>query len=313
MITALSLVDVQIDGGIARLSINRPAANNGLNPAVVFQLHQVLREAIAAEAVRGITIGGVGKVFCAGADLDFFLRNLNAGDDGLQRIICFTSAGHALLDDIERAGKPVVACVHGLALGGGLELALACHQILVASGASLGLPETALGTYPGLGGTYRTPRKIGVGLAKWLIYTGKILSTTEAQTAGLADRVLPADQLPAAVGEAILAGRPPEVPSRSPDLLALEAFFRRHTVAELLSGAPDTQGNPRLLGALRRVRANAPVALRLAEWLIDEGTQRPPAGAMQLVLDRLPEVLATRDVREGFAAGGKRQPAFQGC
>ena len=209
--------------------------------------------------------------------------------------------------------KPVVACIHGLALGGGLELALACQRILVAPSATLGLPETSLGLYPGLGGTHRLPHKIGVGLAKWLIYTGKILSAAEARNIGLADDLVAEADLQEAAREAILASRPSEPRPQPPaETLALEAFFQSHTVAELLADRADIQGNPRLLGALRRVRANAPVALRLAEWLIDEGRQRP-AEAMQLVLDRLPELFATRDARAGLSAVGKRQPVFQGC
>ncbi len=312
MFTAFPMLDVQTADGIARLNINRPQAMNALNPAVVFQLQQAFRQAVAAEEVRGVVIGGIGKAFAAGADVGFFLRNLEAGD--VDRIVHFTAAGHALLDEIDRAAKPVVACVHGLALGGGLELALACDRILVSPPATLGLPETSLGLYPGLGGTQRTPGKIGIGLAKWLIYTGKILSAAEARSIGLADDLIPEADLQEAAREEILAGRPSQPrPQQSAELLSLEAFFQSHTAADLLAGRADTQGNPRLSGALRRVRANAPIAIGLAEWLIDEGRKRPPAEAMQLVLDRLPELFATRDAYEGLSAVGKRQPVFRGC
>jgi enoyl-CoA hydratase/3-hydroxyacyl-CoA dehydrogenase len=312
MAAAFPLLDVQIADGIAHLSINRPQAMNALNPAVVFQLHQAFCQAVAAEEVRGVVIGGIGKAFVAGADVGFFLRNLASGD--VDRIVSFTAAGHTLLEEIDLAAKPVVACIHGLALGGGLELALACDRILVSPSATLGLPETALGLYPGLGGTQRLPRKIGMGLAKWLIYTGKILSATEARGCGLADDLVAEKDLQEAAREAILSDRPsPRRPERSAELLSLEAFFQSYSVADLLAERADTQGNPRLIGALRRVRANAPVALRLAEWLIDEGMKRPPAEAMRLVLDRLPELFATRDAREGLSAVGKRQPVFQGC
>jgi enoyl-CoA hydratase/3-hydroxyacyl-CoA dehydrogenase len=309
---AFSLLDVQTAGGIASLNINRPQALNSLNPAVVFQLHEAFRQVTAAEDVRGVVIGGVGKAFAAGADVEFFLRNLAVGD--VARIVQFTVAGHALLEEIERAAKPVVASVHGLALGGGLELALACHRILVAPSATLGLPETSLGLYPGLGGTYRLPRRIGTGLAKWLIYTGKILSAADARDVGLADDLAAEADLPEAARECIFSGRPaPPRPQPPAEIRSLAAFFGSHTVAELLADRADAQGHPRLLGALRWVRANAPVALRLAEWLIDEGQKRPAAEAMQLVLDRLSELFSTRDAYEGLSAAGKRQPAFRGC
>jgi enoyl-CoA hydratase/3-hydroxyacyl-CoA dehydrogenase len=312
MPTTFPMLEVQTVDAIAQLSINRPQAMNALNPAVVFQLHAAFRQAVADEKVRGIVIGGIGKAFVAGADVGFFLRSLAAGD--VDRIVRFTAAGHALLDEIDCAAKPVIACVHGLALGGGLELALACDRILVAPPATLGLPETSLGLYPGLGGTQRMPCKIGVGLAKWLIYTGKILSATEAQSCGLANDLVPATDLQDVAREAILGGQPSQPrPGRSAELLSLEAFFQSYSVADLLAERADTQGKPRLIGALRRVRANAPIALGLAEWLIDEGVKRSPAEAMQLVLDRLPELFATRDAYEGLSALGKRQPVFRGC
>ena len=225
MATAFSLLDVRIADAVAHLNINRPQAMNALNPALVFQLHQAVRQAMAAEEVRGVVIGGIGKAFSAGADVDFFLRNLAAGD--VDRIVQFTAAGHALLDEIEQAPKPVVACVHGLALGGGLELALACHRILVTPAATLGLPETSLGLYPGLGGTHRMPRKIGVGLAKWLIYTGKTLPATEARNIGLADDLIPEADLQEAARAAIVAGRPTSRPPSSPDIRCSKHSFKR--------------------------------------------------------------------------------------
>ena len=305
------LLSVEIADGVAWLSVNRPQALNALNPAVFFQLHQAFRQAIASEEVRGVVIGGEGKAFSAGADVEFFVRNLAVGD--VDRIVRFTAAGQALLAEIATSAKPVLACVHGAAIGGGLELALACHCILAAPEATLGLPETGLGLYPGLGGMQRLPRKIGVGLAKWLIFTGKILSAAQARSIALADEVVPAADLRTAARETVLAGcpsRPP--PARPADMLILEAFFQSHCLAELLDGTADAQGRQPLIGALRRVRANAPIALAMAERLIDEGQALPLAEAMQHELDRLPELFATRDAREGLATLGKGQPAFQG-
>ncbi len=300
---AFPMLDVQTADGIAHLNINRPQAMNALNPAVVFQLHQAFRQAVAGEDIRGVVIGGIGKAFVAGADVGFFLRNLASGD--VDRIVRFTAAGHALLDEIDRAAKPVVACVHGLALGGGLEMALACDRILVAPPATLGLPETSLGLYPGLGGTQRTPRKIGVGLAKWLIYTGKILSATEAQSVGLADDLVSEEELQEAAREAILAGCPSRPrPQRSAELLSLETFFQSYSVAELLADRADTQGNPRLIGALRRVRANAPDCAQVGR-VADRRGDETLAGRGHAIGARSPArtVLHARCLRGPFGPG----------
>jgi enoyl-CoA hydratase/3-hydroxyacyl-CoA dehydrogenase len=164
------LVTSQVEDGIATLTINRPDAMNALNEDVVRQLHEAFRSAVSNPAVRGIVLAGSGKAFVAGADIRFFVRNIE--EKNLQRIVAFTKAGHALLDDIDRSPKPVVARIDGLALGGGVELALACDTLIATPKASFAFPETGIGIFPGLGGTQRLTRRVGVGLAKWLVFTG---------------------------------------------------------------------------------------------------------------------------------------------
>ena len=156
---------------------------NALNETVVAQLGEAFRRAAADPATSGIVIAGAGRSFVAGADIRFFIQNIESGD--LDRIVRFTEQCQALLLEIQNCPKPVVARVHGLALGGGVELALACDYIVAAPGASLGFPETGIGIYPGLGGTQRTTRRIGPGLAKWLVLTGSIIPAEEAAAIGL--------------------------------------------------------------------------------------------------------------------------------
>ena len=173
-----TLVRSQVADGIATLTINRPDAMNALNEAVFAQLEAGFHSAAADSAVRGIVIAGSGKAFVAGADIRYFVRHIEAGT--IDAIAEFTRRGQALLRAIETCAKPVVARVHGMALGGGVELALACHAIVATPKASLAFPETGIGIYPGLGGTQRTPRRIGTGLAKWLVLSGQTLGAEEA-------------------------------------------------------------------------------------------------------------------------------------
>jgi enoyl-CoA hydratase/3-hydroxyacyl-CoA dehydrogenase len=123
-----ALVRADVAGGIATLTVNRPDAMNALNEDVVSQLEDAFDKAAADPSVRGIVIAGRGKAFIAGADIRFFVRNMEAGN--IDRIEAFTRRGQALLSAFEACAKPVVARVHGPALGGGLELALACHTIV---------------------------------------------------------------------------------------------------------------------------------------------------------------------------------------
>lgn len=297
--------------GVATLTVNRPDAMNALNEAVVQQLGPALAAAAADPEVDGIVISGAGKAFVAGADIRFFVRNIDAGD--LDRIVAFTEAGHALLNAIENCPKPVVARLHGLALGGGVELALACHAIVAAPRASLAFPETGIGIYPGLGGTQRTTRRVGAGLAKALIYTGRTLTAEQAAEIGLVDEVVPFADLDSRIRELIEGGLPRRPrPEPSGEWATLERFFSAHPVDLLREGRAATSGDESLARAMKQVGFKAPVALRLAERLIDGGRELDLAAGLQLELDHLREIFGTADAYEGLSSLGVRRPEFKG-
>jgi enoyl-CoA hydratase/3-hydroxyacyl-CoA dehydrogenase len=275
---------------VATLTINRPDTMNALNETVVRQLRAALDRAAARADVHGIVLAGAGKAFVAGADIKFFIDRIEARE--LDRIVAFTREGQALLRAIETCPKPVVARVHGLALGGGLELALACHRVVASTRATMGFPETGIGIYPGLGGTQRTTRRVGRGLARWLVFTGQMVTADEAAAIGLVDRAVPPGRLDAAVSEALLGastgGRDQQ--PRGDEHALLADFFERHDVETLRGGKADTGGDQRLEKAMRRTTTKAPVALRIAGALIDEGASLPLPDALELELGRLTEV-----------------------
>ncbi len=303
----------ELHDGIAVLTIHRPDALNALDEEVVAQLHDKLRRAEADPAVRGIVVAGSGKAFVAGADVRFFVRSIEAGR--MDRIVEFTKAGHALLDALDRCPKPVVARLHGLALGGGLELALACDRIVATPRAAVAFPETGIGIYPGLGGTQRTPRRIGAALARWLISTGRTLTAGEALEIGLVDRVVEHEALDEAVREAVEAGpvldrRPGPVPDR---YRALAEFFSTYHADAIREGRADTGGREELERAAKQVRAKAPVALRIASRLVDASSEVPLERGLQMELEHLVEVFSTRDAYEGLSSlVSGRKPAFEG-
>ncbi len=293
----LTLVKAEIVDAVGVVTINRPGALNSINPAVVHQLQQTFDRLAADPQVEGIVIGAEGKAFVAGADLDFFLRNMAAGD--ISRIVQFTVAGHRLLDSIERCPKRVVARVHGAALGCGVEMALACHHVVACPAACFGLPETGLGIYPGFGGTQRTPRAVGAGLAKWLIFTGKTISAVDAWKIGLIDEVVPLEKLDAAACALALnryeSAAPPE---KSTDLRALEQFFLSSRVDDLWAGTAETHGNPLLARAMKLVGSKSPAALLLAERFIDEAAQRTLPDGLRLEIEHLVEIFSSPDTQQ---------------
>ena len=305
-----TLVRSEIDDEVATLTINRPDAMNALNEAVVAQLEEAFHAAAGNPAVKGIVIAGSGKAFVAGADIRFFVRHIDAG--AVDAIARFTERGQTLWRAFETCPKPVVARLHGLALGGGVELALACHTIVATPKASLAFPETGIGIYPGLGGTQRTPRRVGQGLAKWLILSGQTIGAEEALAIGMVDRVVPHEQLDATIREVIAAGRAAvSGPKPVPDSHRLIAnFFDRHDVGELLGGQATLPDDPRLATSVKRIGTK--LRSRCDSGRVDRsrraGDHRAGTRARAVASAR---DFATRSY-EGLSSLGRKPPVFTG-
>ena len=187
---------LEITDGVATLMVNRPDKLNALNAATVGELERAFRELRADEDVRGIIITGAGeKAFVAGADIAELAKM--GPIDGVR----VSRQGQDAFRMLERMPKPVIAAVNGFALGGGLELALACHVRIASSKARFGLPEVKLGIIPGYGGTIRLPRLVGRGRALELILTGEMIDAAEAHRIGLVNRIENPDALLGAATE----------------------------------------------------------------------------------------------------------------
>jgi enoyl-CoA hydratase/3-hydroxyacyl-CoA dehydrogenase len=185
----ISSVVTETDGPVAILRMSRPAAMNALNTDVLWDLLTALESAEANPAIRVIVLTGEGNAFVAGADIKEMVTKTP-----LEARV-FTQLGHKVFRRIEEMDAIVIAAINGYALGGGMELALACDIILASEKARVGLPEVGLGIHPGFGGTQRLPRLVGRWKAKELILTAKQLSAKEAKEIGLVNEVYPADML----------------------------------------------------------------------------------------------------------------------
>lgn len=175
---------IQSENGIARVTISRPEALNALSEQVLTELMIAFSQIGSMAGLRGILLTGEGKAFVAGADIAGMKGMTLAESDH------FTVLGHSTLRLIETMSVPVIAAVNGFALGGGLELALACDFIYAAKSAKFGLPEVNLGLFPGFGGTQRLPRVIGRNRAKEMIYSAEIIGAEEACAWGIVNRVV---------------------------------------------------------------------------------------------------------------------------
>jgi enoyl-CoA hydratase len=183
---------------VCRLTVNRPDKLNALDAIVIAELGDAVTRIETDSAVRGVLVTGAGsKAFVAGADIGEL--SAQSPMEGKAR----ATVGQMVFRRLERCGKPVVAAVNGFALGGGCELAMACHIRIASDQARFGQPEVKLGIAPGYGGTVRLPRLVGKGRALELLLTGRVIDAEEAFRIGLVNRVVPADRL-LAESEALL-------------------------------------------------------------------------------------------------------------
>ncbi len=185
----IEYVQVDTAGPLATITINRPKVLNALNPAVLDQLAGAFDQ-LDTKQVRVVILTGAGdRAFVAGADIQAFASLDEAG------ALDFARRGQALTVKIEHFPRPVIAAVNGFALGGGCELALACHLRIASEQAKFGQPEVSLGVMAGFGGSQRLPRLVGKGMALELLTTGRMIDAAEALRIGLVNRVVPPDRL----------------------------------------------------------------------------------------------------------------------
>jgi enoyl-CoA hydratase len=181
--------------GVVTLRLNRPKALNALDPDTLRALDAALLRVEGDPAVRSVVVTGTGdRAFCAGADIAAMAAMGPADGHTYGRL------GHEVLNRVDDLRVPVVAALNGAALGGGLELALACDLVLAAERAKVGLPEITLGLIPGFGGTQRLVRRIGLARARRLVYLGSVIGSTEALELGIVDRVVADDGLAGEAG-----------------------------------------------------------------------------------------------------------------
>ena len=182
---------IEKQNNIAVITINRPSQLNALNKLTIQELNHALHELNEEAETRVVVITGTGdKSFVAGADIKEFSEFSNSEGAELARL-----GQEKLFNFIENMSKPVIAAINGFALGGGLELALACHMRVIADTAKLSLPEVSLGLIPGYGGTQRLTQLVGKGKAIELIITAQMITAQDANALGIANYVVPASEL----------------------------------------------------------------------------------------------------------------------
>lgn len=188
--TDLKFVLVEARAEVALITVNRPDKLNALNAETVAELGRALERVAAEPGIRAVILTGAGeKSFVAGADIAELAKMTPIGGIDVSR------QGQDTFRFLETMKKPVIAAVNGFALGGGLELALACHFRVASENAKFGLPEVKLGIIPGYGGTVRLPRVVGRGRALELILTGEMIDAQEAHRIGLINHVYPQAEL----------------------------------------------------------------------------------------------------------------------
>ena len=310
---AITLVAHRVDAdGVGFITFKRPDAMNALDEAVVAQLATAFDTLHADPACKGIVIEGQGKAFVAGADVKFFVEALK--QDDLARIIRFSTSGQQLLRRIDTSTKTVVCKLHGLSLGGGSELALACDFVVATPRGTMGFPETGIGIYPGLGGTQRSARRIGVPLARWLVLTGDVVDAKTGQAIGLIDDVVDATVLDAVCRARALSGEtraetapPTTVPA---GFEAIATAFTWTSLHDLLKGLGNGAGA--LDKSMKKVGFKAPFACQIADELVKLSSSTTLEQGLAAETASLARIFSSKDAFEGLSTLGVRRPVFRG-
>ncbi len=316
-----SYVDVAIEGSIATVRINRPEAMNALNVTVVSQLGDVLDDLNSREDVSTIVLEGAGKAFVAGADVKFFVDKIRA--DAIPDIYDFTANGHIVLDKLESSPKTTIALTTGLALGGGLELALSCDYRVGTRRTQFRFPETSIGIYPGLGGTQRTPRICGIECARFAVLAGNFLDAESAKALGLLTHLVDPSAVETTVSAIAAQGKPGEkYPSKPADsehsvVSFATSFYSDDNIVSLLSGrVPEGYDSEDKVVSrqLKSLSRTAPIALSMASDLLDAATRSDLNSGLESELQGLDSIFSTDDALEGLSALIEgRRPEYSGA
>lgn len=304
-----SYVDLHTEDGIATITINRPEAMNALNEVVVEQLTQAVQAANANDAVTTIVLDGAGKAFVAGADVKFFVDKIRS--DSIPDIEVFTENGHVLLAALEDSTKTTVALTTGLALGGGLELALACDFRIGTRRTQFRFPETSIGIYPALGGTQRPARIAGREIGRWAVLAGNFMNAQTATDVGLVTHLVDVNDVNATIQTIHSTGKPenkyPGVPSNgsSPVVQFAKKFYADENMATLLAGGcPEgfDVEDKTVARQLKSLKFTAPIGLAMASARIDATGTTTLSKGLEMELAGLNQIFSTEDALEGLSA-----------
>ena len=304
-----SYVDTSITDGVATITINRPEAMNALNETVIKQLGQAVEAVNGNSAVHTMVLDGAGKAFVAGADVKFFVDKIRSNSIG--DIVEFTSNGHEVLNAIDNSTKTTVALTTGLALGGGLELALCCDYRIGTRRTQFRFPETSIGIYPGLGGSQRPARISGIPLARWAVLGGNFMNSQIAYDIGLLTHLVDLSEVDAAVTQCATSGKPankyPGKPRNdaSPVVKFAMDFYSDNNLSVLLSGgcpAGYDGAEKTISRQLKNLKYTAPIALSMASELIDITSNTSLSEGLDSELSKLTDIFSTRDALEGLSA-----------
>ncbi len=304
-----SYVDLHTEGGIATITINRPEAMNALNEVVVEQLTQAVQVANANDTVSTIVLDGAGKAFVAGADVKFFVDKIRS--DSIPDIEVFTENGHVLLSALEDSTKTTVALTTGLALGGGLELALACDFRIGTRRTQFRFPETSIGIYPALGGTQRPARIAGREIGRWAVLAGNFMNAQTATDVGLVTHLVDVNDVNATIQTIHSTGKPankyPGTPSNgsSPVVQFAKKFYADENMETLLSGGcPEgfDAEDKTVARQLKSLKFTAPIGLAMASARIDATGTTTLSKGLEMELEGLNQIFSTEDALEGLSA-----------
>jgi enoyl-CoA hydratase/3-hydroxyacyl-CoA dehydrogenase len=289
----LNYLSEKVIDSTAYIFFNKPEDLNALNEKVIKELDNLFEKFNQNNQIKNIIITSTGKYFVAGADIKFFVENIEKGS--IDKIIQFTKYAQSVFNKIDCSSKRVIVIMNGVTLGGGLELALCADEIFALPNASMGFPETGIGIYPGLGGTQRPQNRIGKELTKYLVFTGKILRSNEALEINLIDNIISLDDYILVLEGNLSPLKKSEKKNLSENWVKIINSFNKLNIQNLSES--DELG--------KIILQKAPLAISYANKLIDES--KGPESELKYLKD----IFTSNDALKGLKNIGKKV-SFEG-
>jgi len=295
----INYVNSKIINNVGYVTFYNPDRLNTINEEIIDHFYNKYSKLVENKNIDSIVLEGSGKTFVSGVNIKFFTECIE--NNNINKIYDFTKKCHDIFNYVEQTNKLVICNLHGITLGAGLELALACNYLIASTETLLGFPETGMGIYPHLGGTQRTSSKIGVPLAKWMIFTGYLLNSKQAYDINLLDEIVSPSLIKSRIYNIASSSLIPKKKNKeiSPLGKIINKIFSENKLEDILK-LNISLNDTHIINSLKKIKKKSPIAISISNNLIELSSKVSIKTGLCSELDNIKPIFSTDDALEGL-------------